>query len=283
MSNLRAITRHRVSRWSPITLIRNTHMTHVVARTPQHALVFAASGAIAGSVATALAARGMHVHCSAPDAGRLKGLVSAIQRAGGSASAEAVDATDPAAVRAYVDGVHSRVGRIDVVFNGIGGHPATLGYPARSLEQPLERFLVPLTRIVGSQFLTAREAARHMVAQGCGSIILLSATLSGGRFANMAGITAACGAVETLTGALAGDVGPSGVRVNCVRANAMPETRTIQETFAGQVALTGAPPIMPPPLTNRALTVADTADVVAFLASDDARGVTAQVLTATMG
>jgi 3-oxoacyl-[acyl-carrier protein] reductase len=279
MSNVTRVIRHASITANDQPLFQEQSM----GETTQHALVFAATGAIAGSVAATLAARGMHVHCSALDGTRLRGLVDAIRESGGLASATTVDATDPSAVRAYVDKVHDETGRVDVVFNGIGGRPSTLGYPARTLEQPLDQFMLPLNKLVGSQFLTAREAARHMITRGSGSIVFLSATLSGGRFANMAGITAACGAIETLTGALAGDVGPHGVRVNCVRANAMPETRTIQETFAGQVALVGVPPTMPPSLSPRPLTVSDTADVVAFLASDAGQGVRGQILTATTG
>jgi 3-oxoacyl-[acyl-carrier protein] reductase len=101
--------------------------------------------------------------------------------------------------------------------------------------------------------------------------------------AHMANITAACGATEAMTRALAGELGPSGVRVNCVRGSAMPETRTIQETFAAQTRITGrAPEIAVPPL-HRPITVAETAATVAFLASDLSSGTTGQTLTVCAG
>lgn len=74
-----------------------------------------------------------------------------------------------------------------------------------------------------------------------GAILTLSATLSGSAFAHVAGISAAFGAVEVTTQSLAAEFGPRGIRVNCVRGSAMPETRTIRETFAGQAALRDAP------------------------------------------
>ncbi len=91
-----------------------------------------------------------------------------------------------------------------------------------------------------------------------------------------------------MTRSLAGEFGPRGVRVNCVRDSAMPETRTIQETFAGQAAILGMEPaammaaMQAPPL-GRPVTAEDTAGLVAFLASDAAGGMTGQVVTVCAG
>lgn len=63
----------------------------------------------------------------------------------------------------------------------------------------------------------------------------------------------------------------------------MPETRTIQQTFAGQTAIRGAPlPMSPPPL-GRPITVDETAAVAVFLASPAASGMTGQVVTVCAG
>lgn len=85
-----------------------------------------------------------------------------------------------------------------------------------------------------------------------------------------------------MTHSLAGEFGPAGVRVNCVRGSGMPETRTIQETGAGVAAL-GRPPSMSLPPLGRPITVADTASTAAFLASDLASGMTAQIVTVCAG
>ncbi len=247
----------------------------------KHALIFAANGAISRGVAKAMAAEGAVVHLAAIRPDELAALVADIEAEGGTAHLTRVDATDPTAVRNVVDTVVAEAGRIDITFNGIGGRPRDLGYPAASLETPLADFLLPLTKIVGSQFLTAREVARRMTAGG--SIISLSATLSGGAFGRMAGISAACGAIETMTNALAAEFGSQGIRVNCVRGSAMPETRTIQETAAGQAALLGAPMPMSMPPLGRMITVADTAKAAVFLASDLSSAMTAQMVTVCAG
>lgn len=249
----------------------------------KNVLVFAATGAIGGEVARQFAKEGATVWLSGRNAAVLEKLAAAIQAEGGKAYAGVVDATDEQAVDAYVDRVAEQAGRIDGVFNGIGGRPADLGYPATAESMNLDQFFKPLHHILGSTFVTSRAAARHMVRQRGGAIITLSATLTGMTAANMAGITATCGAIEALTRSLAGEYGPAGVRVNCVRGSAMPETRTIQETFAGQIEITGAPPSMTLPPLGRPITVAETAATAAFLASDAASGMTGQVVTVCAG
>ena len=248
----------------------------------KHALVFAANGAISTGVAHAFAKEGAHVWLSGRRAAELEMLATSIRAAGGKADTAVVDATSPEAVSAYVDQVAAQAGRIDVVLNGIGGRPVDLGYPADSLTTPLEQFMIPLQTVVGSQFLTARAGAAHMAKQRSGAIVILSASLSSMTASYMAGISAACGAVEVMTQALAGEFGPAGIRVNCVRGSGMPETRTIQETGAG-VAAMGRPPVMSLPPIGRPITVAETASVATFLASDSASGMTAQIVTVCGG
>ena len=215
------------------------------------------------------------------NAATLEKLAAEITAQGGTAVAHVVGATNADAVAAYLDQVAESTGRIDVAFNAIGLPPAELNYPAPSASLSLDQFMTPLRVILGGTFVTARTAATHMARQKSGSIITLSATLSVMAAPNMANIVAACGAIEALTRALAGEFGGSGVRVNCVRGNAMPETRPIQETGAGLVALGNAPSIVPP--LGRPITVAETANTVAFLASDLASGIIGQVVTVSAG
>ncbi|MBC8075533.1 MAG: SDR family oxidoreductase [Chloroflexales bacterium] len=248
----------------------------------KNVLVFAATGGIGSEVARTFAREGAHVFISGRSADAVEQLAGQLRAAGGNVSAEIVDATDAAAVQAYVDQVVAEVGSIDATFNAIGQAPSALAYPARSTEQSLDDFFKPLHVILGSTFLTSRTVGAQMVRQGSGSIVTLSATLSVWTPAYMAGITAACAAIEGLTRSLAGEFGPAGVRVNCVRGNAMFETRTIAETGAGLMAL-GYQPSMSPTLLGRPITISETAATAAFLASDGASGITAQVLTVAAG
>lgn len=253
----------------------------------KNVLVFAATGAIGSGVARKFAKEGAHVWISGRNEAALEKLVSQIESEGGKATAEIVDATDSKAVTDYVDRIAEKVDGIDAVFNAIGGRPAELGYPESSITQEFDRFLQPLQTILGSTFLTSRAVGKHMVRQGSGTIVTLSATLTGSTFGNMAGISAACGAIEAMTRSLAGEFGAAGVRVNCLRASAMPETRTIQETGAGLRRIKGetqpveSSPKLPP--LGRFIKVDDTAATATFLISDLSSGMTGQVVTVCAG
>ena len=249
----------------------------------KHALVFTATGVIGSGVARRFAQEGATVWISGRHPDALEELEAAIRAAGGTAHAEVVDATDPEAVDAYIGRVAEAAGKLDVVFNAIGGRPVDLGYPQPSTTQDLAAFMLPLQIVLGSQFLTSRAAASHMARTGGGAVVTLSATLSGMTAPFMAGISAACGAVEAMTRSLAGEFVRAGVRVNCVRGSGMPETRTIQETGAGLVALTGELPSMALPPLGRLISIEDTAKAAAFLASDHASGMTGQVVTVCGG
>jgi NAD(P)-dependent dehydrogenase (short-subunit alcohol dehydrogenase family) len=198
-----------------------------------------------------------------------------------------VEGTDEAAVTSWVDEVAARAG-IDVVFNAVGPRAAVAGYAQPSPALPLAQFTVPLQLIVISQFLSARAAARHMLPRGRGSIVFLSASLTGHFIPFMAGITAACGAVEALSRTLAAEFGPAGVRVNCVRAGGMTETRTIIETSARMAVTMGATADTvgrsgESTVLQRAVRVDETARAVAWLASDEASGIAGQVVNVCAG
>jgi NAD(P)-dependent dehydrogenase (short-subunit alcohol dehydrogenase family) len=246
-------------------------------------LVFAATGAIGSGAARKFAQEGATVWLSGRNLDALHSLAQEIGTAGGKAHVQRVDALNEEEVEKYVEGVAASAGRIDGLFNAIGARPATLDYPALASTLGLEQFFTPLHTILGSTFLTARAASRHMVAQGSGSIVTLSATLTGMTAAYMSNITATFGAIEALTRSLAGEYGGAGVRVNCVRGSAMPETQTIQETLMGQMALSGEPPQMVLPPLRRPITVAETVATATFLLSDGASGMTGQVVTVCAG
>jgi NAD(P)-dependent dehydrogenase (short-subunit alcohol dehydrogenase family) len=107
---------------------------------------------------------------------------------------------------------------------------------------PAERFLVPVTTVLQSQYITARAAARRMREQGSGVIIFLTGSPARPHSAGTSAIGAAFGAVENLTRTLAIELGPAGIRVVCVRTAANPDSRTIRESAELFAQATGAPP-----------------------------------------
>src|SRR6266478_6915084 len=105
----------------------------------------------------------------------------------------------------------------------MGPQAKDYGNGTSTMELPLEQFLVPLTTLVPSQFITARSAARHMVRQHSGVILFVTAGLDMTKTPNVTAIGAAFGAMEALLRCLAADLGPTGIRVVGIRSGAMGE------------------------------------------------------------
>ena len=196
---------------------------------------------------------------------------------------------DHAAADEFVDDIARRTGSIDIVFNAIGPLAKEYGNGKSAVDLTIEEFMVPLTTVLKSQFITARAAARHMVKQHSGVIILLTGGPARTHVQGTSAIGAAFGAIESLTRNLALDFSPSGVRVVCLRSAAMPDTQTIQQTLDAMVSRTGITKDQATAaLANLTLLkvspwVSDTAKAAAFLASDHARMMTGTVLNSSGG
>jgi 3-oxoacyl-[acyl-carrier protein] reductase len=216
-------------------------------------------------------------------------VTTQITKGGGGAHAAVVDAEDPASVDEYVDGVARRTGRIDIVFNAIGPLVAEYGNGKHAVDLTIEEFMVPLTTIVKSQFITARSAVRHMVRQRSGVIIFLTGSPARGHVEGATAIGTAFGAIETFMENLAVEVSPVGVRSVCLRTTANTDSRAIQQTMdilASKMNATKDQMIARIASLNFLkvpASISDTARAAAFLASDRARMMTGTVVNSTAG
>jgi 3-oxoacyl-[acyl-carrier protein] reductase len=253
------------------------------------AVILGAGGEVGTAVAHEFAAQGARLFLSGRTMPPVQQVAQAISANGAAATAAELDALDETAVDRYLDHVVATTGRVDIVFNAMGPQPVEYGNGTSTLDLPLEKFMLPVTTIVASQFISARAAARHMVRQGAGVLLFLSATPSRGVAPNTSAIGAAYGAVESITRSLAVDLSPKGVRVVCLRSMGMAETRTMQQTYeqAGK-AIGASKDKMEEIVASRALlrrspSLADTANLVAFLASDAAQTMTGTTINASCG
>jgi 3-oxoacyl-[acyl-carrier protein] reductase len=174
--------------------------------THKHAVIFGAGGAIGTAVAKEFAAQGATVFLSGRRLASVEQVAASIHQDGGIAYAAEGDALDEQAVQTYLDGVAQQAGSIDILLNVMGPQPKDYGNGTSTLELPLEQFLLPLSTLVPSQFITARAAARHMVQQQAGVILFVTATPGRG-MANGTAIGTAFGAMESLLRCLAMDLG----------------------------------------------------------------------------
>lgn len=254
----------------------------------KHAVLFGAGGAIGTAVAKEFASQDATVFLSGHHLAAVDQLAATIRHDGGTAHAAEVDALDERAVDAYLDDVVRKAGRIDVVLNVMGPQARDYANATPTMTLPLDKFMLPLTTLVASQFVTARVAARSMVKQQAGVILFITA-LPGRGLANAAAIGAAFGAMESLLRTLAVELGPAGIRVVGLRPGAMVETRTMQQSLENAVGAFGLSKeqivagFAQRMLVQRFTTVEDTARLAAFLASDSARTITGAIVNASSG
>ena len=204
------------------------------------AIVFSASGEIAGAVARSFAQHGAKVYVTGRNLNAVKALAEGIKADGGRAEAARVDALNETEVDDYVQKVVADNGKLDMVFNGIGMSYGEAGVGTPTTAVPLELFLHPFQAICGSQFLTSRTAAKYMIQTGTeGTILLLTPALSRSKFPNMAGITASSAAVEGLTRVMAAELGEQGIKVICICPNAILETTKISGAISSAATRRG--------------------------------------------
>jgi NAD(P)-dependent dehydrogenase (short-subunit alcohol dehydrogenase family) len=249
------------------------------------AVIYGAGGAIGGAVARAFALDGAEVFLT----GRLRAPVEAVAddivSPGGSAQAAEVDALDEQAVDEQLQSVIDNAGRVDISFNAVG-IPDTNIVGVPMVELDVDQFSLPIAAYTTWYFLTARLAARRMVANRSGVIMIVTAlparrgpTLNGGYGPAMA-------AKEALTRDLSAELAPQGIRVVSLRPHGIPETPTMRDVFdlkASQatyeqfqwaLASTTHP--------RRVMTLAEVAHVAAFMASDRSSGMTGTTVNLTM-
>ncbi len=246
----------------------------------KRSLVFGAGGSIGAAIAKEFAAEGAEVFLSGRSESSVQDVAAEIDGAGGRARVAVLDVLDEAAVDAYVDRVVHDAKRIDVVFNAIGPLSRDFGSGKRALDLTVAEFMMPLTTIVRSQFITARAAARHMTRQHSGVIMFVTGSPARPHIEGASAIGAAFAATENFTRHLALELGPVGVRAVCLRTSAMPDTRTMRDTMQGlRTAMNLTDDQANQLLANQTMlnvspSPSDTARVAAFLASDEARTIT---------
>jgi meso-butanediol dehydrogenase / (S,S)-butanediol dehydrogenase / diacetyl reductase len=202
--------------------------------------------------------------------GRTEGKLA---RVAGALPAEQVlvhvaDVADAAAVQAMVAATVGRFGRLDVLVNNAG--IVTLG-PFLSLT--VEDWRAVMATDLDGVFHCTRAALPHLLtARGCIVNVSSVSGLSGDW--NLSFYNAAKGAVSNMTRSLALELGSQGVRVNAVApsltltemAAPLKENAAVMAKFAERIPL------------GRGAEPEEVADVIAFLASHDARFVNGVVL-----
>jgi 3-oxoacyl-[acyl-carrier protein] reductase len=238
------------------------------------ALVTGGSRGIGRAVCLKLAHGGARVAVGyVRDEQAAQGVVGAIRRAGGEALAFQADLAEPAEARRLVDSVVARLGPLDIL---VLSHGIWRRAPVESMTDAQWNETIDLN--LSGAAAVCRAAAGHMAARGSGAIVTIASTAGQRGEAFYSHYAASKGALLALTKSLAAELGPRGIRVNCV-APGWVVTDMTREALAGpegarQLALIpGA----------RAATPEEIAGPVLFLASDLASFVYGEVLCVNGG
>ncbi|OBG09423.1 mycofactocin-coupled SDR family oxidoreductase [Mycobacterium intracellulare] len=223
---------------------------------------------------------------STPD--DLDTTASLIREAGGRVHPEIVDVRDLAGMRAATDRGAARFGGLDVVC-------ATAGITSRGMAVELDEnaWRTMLDVNLTGVWHTCRAGVPHLIARGAGSVILTSSIAGLRGLVGVAHYTAAKHGVVGLMRSLANELAPHHVRVNCVNPTNV-DTPMIQNDV---VSSAFRPDLDRPPTRAEFADAArsmnmlavpwidplDVANAALFLASDEARYITAITLPVDAG
>lgn len=236
-------------------------------------VVTGASSGIGAGIAKAFGAQGATVVVNyATSKKGADAVVSSIETAGGSAIALQADMSNSIDVARLFDTVKAKYGKVDVLINNAG--VAVFEMVADMTE---EAFHKQFNVNVLGYFLAIKEALKHFSEVG-GSIINISSILSTDPYLASSVYAATKGAVDTMTFALARELGPRGIRVNSILPGHT-NTPATDGNFAGefgQTLIAGTP-------LGRFGEPEDIAPVAVFLASEESHWVTGESIRAAGG
>ena len=235
------------------------------------ALVTGGSRGFGRAVALALGREGADVAVNYREhAAAAAEVVAALEKTGRRAVALQADVGREPDVRALVDGVLTRLGRLDVLVNNAGIMDRGMFH-----EVPVEQYATMFaTNVMGTLFC-AHHALPAMIERRYGRIINLSSQLAraGVGSGGFAAYATTKGAIESFTRALAHEVGAHGITVNAIAPGGI-------DTDMSRAVMTPeyrARRIKELPV-RRLGDVDDVAYCAVFLAAEDAGYLTGQVL-----
>jgi 3-oxoacyl-[acyl-carrier protein] reductase len=240
------------------------------------AIVTGASKGIGAALAKGLAAAGaaVAVNYSAGKEGAER-TVSEITSNGGKAIAIQADVSKAADVKQMFEETKKVFGSVDVLVNNAGV------FQFEPFEAVTEKeFHREFDTNVLGPILAIQEALKHFPASG-GSIINISSIASENPVPNSSLYSATKGTIDTLTMALAKELGPRKIRVNAVAPGHTETEGTHRLGLVGSEQVQQM--VSATPLGGRFGQPEEIAPVVVFLASDDAAWLTGERISASGG
>jgi len=232
------------------------------------ALVTGASRGLGKAIALKLAAEGARVTVNYMNsADKAEEVVKEIISRGGSAAAMRADITSLPEVEKMVDSLYEQFGRIDILVNNAGVTKDEL-----LLSMTPEDWDIVIKTNLGGLFNCTKAVAKYMMVQKSGRIINISSVAGerGGR--GQSNYAASKGGINAFTRSVAMELAPKKITVNAVAPG-------VVETEMSSTVIRRAKDIILDAVALKRLgQPEEIANVVAFLASDDASYITGEVI-----
>jgi NAD(P)-dependent dehydrogenase (short-subunit alcohol dehydrogenase family) len=238
------------------------------------AIVTGGGGGIGGATVAALAREGAAVLGVDVDGDRAETAARTAEATGGTASALTADVSEERGAKEAVRTAIERYGRLDVIHNNAALTDSDfLSRDTQVTELDLEVWERTLAVNLRSQMLMCKHAVPAMVAGGGGSIVNMSsgASLKGDRTRTAYGVSKA--GVNALTMYVATAHGKQGIRANTIVPGLI-----ITEAVRAHLSETMVEHLGRATLTPYVGAPSDVADLVVFLASDESRYITGQMI-----
>jgi 3-oxoacyl-[acyl-carrier protein] reductase len=238
------------------------------------AVVTGASKGIGAAIAKALAAEGASVVVNyASSKAGAETVVAAITKAGGKAVAAGGDVSKSAEAKGIIDAAIENYGKLDILVNNSGVYEFA---PIEAVTD--ESFHRQFNTNVLGLLLTTQAAAPHLK-EGA-SVINIGSAVSALTPPNSSVYTATKGAVDAITGVLSKEFGTKKIRVNSINPGIV---HTEGTQTAGIVGTDFEKSIVAQTPLGRAGQPGDIASVAVFLASDDSKWLSGELLRASGG
>ena len=213
------------------------------------ALLVGAGDAIGAAVARRFAAGGYSVCVARRDAEKSRSVVQEIVASGGVARAVGTDVRNEEVVQALFAQVEAELGPVEVCLFNAGANVKT-----PLIETTGRLFFRAWELACYGGFLTGREAARHMVPRGRGTILFTGATASLRGGAGFAAFAAAKFGLRGVAQSMARELAPKNIHVAHLIIDGAIDSEAIHRRLS---AATGTMPDLPPDSLIRTSSVAE--------------------------
>ncbi|MBA4057491.1 MAG: short-chain dehydrogenase [Marivirga sp.] len=244
-------------------------------------------GCVGGVIAKAFAQEGAKVFLTGRTVTKLEAIADEILSGGGTVETAKLDALDEQAVEEHMNEIVRKAGKVDISFNAIG--IPQKGIQGIALTDLPESFFLPIYTYTRSHFITAKTAARRMVKQGHGVIVMHTPNASRISPPFVGGMVPAWAVMEAICRSLSVECGHYGVRTVCLLTTGIRETPLIDEVWdihgkAQGITLEQFHSSMEGMTHRRRLTTLDElTNAAVFVASDGGSAITGTIVNLTAG